>query len=344
MNTKIHEASKAIEEAKTEYQDAEFVATSELRHKWTHTGLHAYRKEPEELPQDRYISIRTRGGGSTSEVDEVRLVQTGKVFIRKKMRKATDPRHGVTEEQFKNEFNIMQKLRHEHIAKVDSWRYEGETHFSLFMEPVADCDLHDYLYQTVQDGYPADRLEAIYPWFGCVMLALEYAHGMVIKHGDIKPSNIVIFNGSPYLTDFGSAKDVSEMEQTSSHNTKVGSLQYRAPNGESSRKADIFSLGCVYSEMLTVAQRKDFRTEYRRYLCDKSGVQMDDFRYNKCLPGIIQWILSFHHNSEDSLARIVVELIMRMIEREPEKRVKACEAVRTLKSKSHFWCNIHCKT
>ena len=322
----------------TEYQDAEYHATSALRDEQTNKGLWALHGEPEDLPKERFETIRFRGGGSYSEVDEVKQVQTGKVFIRKRMRKGNDQGHGTTEVQIENEFVIMKKLCHEHITSVQFWRPEGENHFSLFMLPVADCDLWDYLHKTAKWGFPPDRVEKIYPWFGCLLHALDYAHGMKVKHQDIKPGNILIRNADPYLTDFGMAEDVSELEQSKTCRTDIGTPMYRAPEVQSGRAADIFSLGCVYSEMLTVIQ----------------GKQMEDFqisRFNSldqtvlpfkiCLPKVIEWIQQFAAKDKDGLANTVVKLVVWMLKEEPGSRPKAGEAMQELRSNARFWCQSH---
>lgn len=114
----------------------------------------------------------------------------------------------------------MQKLRHQHIATVLFYLKEEDA-FSTYMLPITDYDLLQFLYSCTRDDYPASRTKRIYPWFGCLLDALAYAHKLKIKHQDIKPSNILIKNNQPYICDYGLAKDFAEQNASSSHSHKV---------------------------------------------------------------------------------------------------------------------------
>jgi serine/threonine protein kinase len=86
-----------------------------------------------------------------------------------------------------------------------------------------------------------------------VCQALDYAHKGGVIHRDIKPSNILLARtGEVKITDFGIAQVKSE--QTSSKGI-IGSPSYMSPEQVKEEplddKSDIFSLGCVFYELLT---------------------------------------------------------------------------------------------
>jgi serine/threonine protein kinase len=88
--------------------------------------------------------------------------------------------------------------------------------------------------------------------------ALDYAHNQKTIHRDVKPSNILLTQrGQPMLTDFGIAKilDLEETQDLTGTNATVGTPEYMAPEQVIAktvdRRADIYSLGIVFYEMVT---------------------------------------------------------------------------------------------
>jgi serine/threonine protein kinase len=91
--------------------------------------------------------------------------------------------------------------------------------------------------------------------------ALHYAHGKGVFHRDIKPANILLDeNDNPYVADFGLALREEDVGKGPRH---VGTPAFMSPEqalGEGHRvdgRADIFSLGVVFYELLT--GRRAFR-------------------------------------------------------------------------------------
>jgi serine/threonine protein kinase len=92
--------------------------------------------------------------------------------------------------------------------------------------------------------------------------ALEYAHARQIIHRDIKPENILItLDGEAKITDFGLARILrgeAPEAGTPLTGTQVlmGTVEYMAPEQRErarsvDHRADIYSLGVVFYEMLT---------------------------------------------------------------------------------------------
>src|SRR5438552_6867378 len=89
--------------------------------------------------------------------------------------------------------------------------------------------------------------------------ALQFAHDEGIVHRDIKPENILLDKkGRVKIADFGIAKIMGREADAALTETKgaIGTPQYMAPEQvekpqEVDHRADIFSLGVVFYEMLT---------------------------------------------------------------------------------------------
>ena len=167
-------------------------------------------------------------------------------------------------ERFNREARTLARLSHPHIVAVhdfgevitdDGKTAAGSTPvFYFLMEYVDGANL-----RQLMDGHrlPSNQALAIVPQ---VCEALQFAHDEGVVHRDIKPENILIDSkGRVKIADFGLAKLVArsadEFTLTGTHQV-MGTPRYMAPEqmeGSHSvdHRADIYSLGVVFYEMLT---------------------------------------------------------------------------------------------
>ncbi|HTV40902.1 MAG TPA: serine/threonine-protein kinase [Candidatus Sulfotelmatobacter sp.] len=130
----------------------------------------------------------------------------------------------------------------------------GETHgnFYLLMEFVDGLTLR----QLLQDRkLSAPEALAIVPK---ICDALQYAHSQGIVHRDIKPENILVDKeGHVKIADFGIAKILGDGERANLTEAQaIGTPHYMSPEQIEKpqtvdHRADIYSLGVVFYEMLT---------------------------------------------------------------------------------------------
>ena len=156
--------------------------------------------------------------------------------------------------RFEREAQALAKLNHPNIVSVyDSGRTEAGDYY-LVMEYVDGVNLRDVLHGGHLD--PKKAL-AVVPQ---VCEALQYAHDKGIVHRDIKPENILLDSrGQVKIADFGLAKLLdpsSQNENLSNVGQRMGTAHYMAPEQarnptEVDHRADIYSLGVVFYEMLT---------------------------------------------------------------------------------------------
>ncbi|HUA64753.1 MAG TPA: protein kinase [Alphaproteobacteria bacterium] len=154
-------------------------------------------------------------------------------------------------ERFEREARALAKLHHPNIVGVYDFG-EVQGNFYLLMEFVNGVTLRQLLHTRRLS--PAEAL-AIVP---NICDALQYAHAQGIVHRDIKPENILIDReGHVKIADFGIAKILGDGERGDLTEAQaIGTPHYMSPEQIEKPKAvdhraDIYSLGVVFYEMLT---------------------------------------------------------------------------------------------
>ena len=156
-------------------------------------------------------------------------------------------------ERFNREARALARLNHPNIVAVHDFGKAGALHY-LVMEFVDGGNLR----QIEQAGRLApEQALAIVPQ---ICEALQFAHNEGIVHRDIKPENILLDKkGRVKITDFGIAKmlglTAGQAPLTGARDV-VGTPHYMAPEQIEKpqtvdHRADIYSLGVVFYEMLT---------------------------------------------------------------------------------------------
>jgi hypothetical protein len=157
-------------------------------------------------------------------------------------------------ERFTREARSLARLNHPRIVSVHDFGHTETGLYYFIMEFVDGTDLR----RVIQGGElsPAEAL-TIVPQ---ICEALQYAHEQGIVHRDIKPENILLDKkGQARIADFGLAK---LLDQPAAPYTltragqRMGTPHYMAPEqiehpNAVDHRADIFSLGVVFYEMLT---------------------------------------------------------------------------------------------
>lgn len=167
--------------------------------------------------------------------------------------------------RFAREAKVLAKLNHPNIVTL----YEfGETEglYYFLMEYVEGVNLRQLL--GAGKIPPKEALAIVPP----ICDALQFAHDRGIVHRDIKPENILLNkDGQVKIADFGVAKivgpdsvsdpsvraDPSEVSvEVTEAGSMIGTPHYMAPEqhdhpGEVDHRADIYSLGVVFYQMLT---------------------------------------------------------------------------------------------
>jgi tetratricopeptide (TPR) repeat protein/tRNA A-37 threonylcarbamoyl transferase component Bud32 len=202
------------------------------------------------FPQLEILELLGRGGmGAVYKARQPRLNR----FVALKIlspEKRNDPQFA---ERFEREARALAWLSHPNIVTVYDFG-EVQGHFYLLMEFVGGLSLRQLL--QARKLSPAEAL-GIVPK---ICEALQYAHEQGVIHRDIKPENILLDKkGQVKIADFGIAKIMDlkpgDLSLTGAKDV-VGTPHYMAPEQIEKpqavdRRADIYSLGVVFYEMLT---------------------------------------------------------------------------------------------
>jgi mitogen-activated protein kinase kinase kinase len=160
----------------------------------------------------------------------------------------------------KVEIDLLQGLRHPHIVQYLGTSSD-ETHLNIFLEYVAGGSIAGMLkqYNTFQEPLIRNFVRQI-------LDGLSYLHGQNIIHRDIKGANVLVDNkGSIKISDFGISRrgdvaaSANQLPGSGLNRPSLqGSVFWMAPEvvrqSAHTKKADIWSLGCLIVEMFSGAR------------------------------------------------------------------------------------------
>jgi serine/threonine protein kinase len=243
------------------------------------------------------------GSGTYGTVYKVRCTQgrrAGTIYALKSITlRQNITSRGNALQRAQNEVQLIRQARHIHvITLVETYKCKREC--GIVMEPVAEGTLGHYLkYADQCDGavFSAYRSQ-LFKWFGCLASALAFLHRRNIRHRDIKPSNILVQGRNLLFTDFGISfedADITEQDDTD----VCGTAKYRAPSPDQGlrfgRPADVFALGAVFLEMVTVCCGQDNLSDFNDVI---NGPYSSNLEIVHNWIDNIQWRL---HQYEDEL-------------------------------------------
>jgi serine/threonine protein kinase len=157
-------------------------------------------------------------------------------------------------EQFHQVAQIAARLEHAHIVPIYEMNQIGE-HVFICMKYMPGGSLKGLLEKNGKL-----KFEEAFEITRQIVEALEYAAKLPEKlvHSDINPNNILFEkDGTARLSDFGFMKALSEVDSLSMNlsSSIVGNPSYTAPEiwdkEESRLSSDVYSLACVFYEMIT---------------------------------------------------------------------------------------------
>ena len=271
---------------------------------------------------------------------------------------------------FDRELAILKELRkysHAHIVTHLATWTQDERYYMLF--PYAQCNLREYMKQNKFN--PKDALWLLDQFHGMAgavkrihdlssveapnsnlnVMTSAAAERRTAWHHDLKPENILFFRdassgrGMFRISDWGSGKVNTYRNRSYHTDSPIGTLTYEPPeytyDGKTSRPYDIWSLGCVFLELLiwavfgsTIVETFSDQRDDKRNAGSGTGSMKDDafwqrVGYEYVLRDIV--VTQLEHLDEALVRpsappfKEVVEYIRRMLKIKTHERIKALE-------------------
>lgn len=188
------------------------------------------------------------------------------------------------------------------------------------MAPVADHDLYTFYHSVTTENTPLLR-----SFFGCLAGALDFLHEVKIRHRDIKPQNILVKGSHVYLTDFGISLDWENLSRSTTTEDAAKTMLYCAPEvarwEKRNTSSDIWSLGCVFVEMLTLIKGRTVE-EQRQFFKQRT----DSSRFYENMSGSEEWIRQLQQfDSSQASDSFIANCILLMLKENSDERLPTAE-------------------
>ncbi|EEY20645.1 protein kinase byr2 [Verticillium alfalfae VaMs.102] len=217
----------------------------------------------ESWSDDKWMKGALIGQGSFGSVYLALHAVTGELLAVKQVEapapganSQSDGRKKSMIEALKREISLLRDLRHPNIVQYLGCSSSSEF-LNIFLEYVPGGSV-----QTMLNSYGALPEPLVRSFVRQILTGLSYLHNRDIIHRDIKGANILVDNkGTIKISDFGISKKLEASNILSGANNNKhrpslqGSVFWMAPEvvkqTSYTRKADIWSLGCLVVEMMT---------------------------------------------------------------------------------------------
>eukprot|EP00899_Mesostigma_viride_P004465 jgi/Mesvir1/14019/Mv11907-RA.1 len=185
------------------------------------------------------------------------------------------------------EVQLLISLKHPHIiSMLDAFIEENQLY--IVFEWALLGDMKRLIRRASDEKMLLDET-VVWGYFLQISDALHYMHGRRVMHRDIKPANVLLTEaGVMKLADLGLGRYFSP--QTNEAFSKVGTPYYVSPEVVKGSgydwKSDIWSLGCMLYELLTLRSPFEITGEYSLYavfqkISSGSYVPLDQHAYSR---------------------------------------------------------------
>lgn len=198
---------------------------------------------------DDFQKIEKIGEGTYGVVYKGRNKRTGQIVAMKKIRLESED-EGIPSTAIR-EISLLKELKHKNIVVLEDVLMEDSRLYLIF--EFLTMDLKKYMDALPPDTVMEPRLVRSY--LHQITEAILFCHRRRVLHRDLKPQNLLINKaGVIKVADFGLGRSFGVPVRIYTH--EIVTLWYRAPEvllgaQRYSCAVDIWSIGCIFSEMAT---------------------------------------------------------------------------------------------
>lgn len=262
----------------------------------------------------KFSTIKSIGKGSFARVYLVEKKKGGQKFAVKAFSKEYLLSQAKGRDSVMNEISVMQRLSNKYVMHLEEV-HESKNSIYLVLELLEGGELLSYISQ--KDHVTSKEVHRI---MKCIMEALAYMASRNVMHRDLKPDNMILKeknkleNCTLKLVDFGLATQCDLPEYLFKRCGTPGFVApevINAPSNENIHydpKCDIFSAGVIFFILLT--ERSPFDGKSFKEILQKNKQCKIDFKNPKLRKN-----------------PAALDLLQKMLENEPEKRISAKDAL-----------------
>jgi len=220
----------------------------------------------------KYRTTEKAGMGGFGHVYKVEA-SDGNIYAMKILKDINN----INKQRFDREIKILAQLNHPNIVKIIEWNLGGEPpDFSPWytMEYLSGGSLRQHMDVRFEGQNVFERNLTIKTIILPTLYALGQAHEAVIYHRDLKPDNILYTDSHRAqikITDWGLGRDTERksLVLTAAIGEVGGTPGYCAPEQwfaleNIDGRADIFSLGVIFYEMMTGSRPPAYDNDMKR--------------------------------------------------------------------------------
>ncbi|ELU03478.1 hypothetical protein CAPTEDRAFT_192643 [Capitella teleta] len=247
---------------------------------------------------EKYKILGKKGEGTFSEVLKCQDLKRGALWADKKLKQ-----HYKSLEQVNNlrEIQAMRRLGpHPNILELQEVLFDKKSGTLVLICELMDMNIYELI--RGRKHYLGENKVKTLMYQLC--RSIDHMHRNGIFHRDVKPENILIRDEVLKLADFGSCRSIHSKQPYTEY---ISTRWYRAPeclltDGYYSYKMDVWSVGCVFFEILTKTKGMNFNFPV------KKGTGLE-----KLMP---------------QASQECIELIYQMCAYDPEERITAKVALK----------------